>query len=249
MTAESGSGAPRAVTDPSLVIWNVPNVLSSIRLALAWVVFALIELGYFWTAFVLFLVAVGTDWIDGWYARKFNQVTQLGRILDPFCDKVIICGTFIQVAAIMFLTTWPWYLRIMPWMAVVVVSRELLVTALRSAIEAAGGDFSASFAGKLKMLFQCCAVGSALVALAVARVEPTAVAELNAVAQPTAAAVSGGELAPSVAVWTFDLQRVPGWIQVFLCLSIWAALFSTLSSGWDYVGAAIRFAGRPKASE
>lgn len=231
MPAEPSTGAPRASTDPSLVIWNVPNVLSSIRLALAWVVFALIELGYFWTAFVLFLIAVGTDWIDGWYARKFNQVTQLGRILDPFCDKVIICGTFIQVAAIMFLTTWPWYLRIMPWMAVVVVSRELLVTALRSAIEAAGGDFSASFAGKLKMLFQCCAVGAALVALALARVEPTS--------------VGGGEVAASVAVWTFDLQRVPGWIQVFLCLSIWAALFSTLSSGWDYVWAAIRFSRRP----
>jgi len=239
MNAERGAGGSLAPTDPSLVILNVPNVLSSIRLALAWVVFALIELGYFWTAFVLFLIAVGTDWIDGWYARKFNQVTQLGRILDPFCDKVIICGTFIQVAAIMFLTDWPWYLRIMPWMAVVVVARELLVTALRSAIEAAGGDFSASFAGKLKMLLQCCAVGAALVALAVARVEPS---ELLQQTETVAADPTFG------GAWQFDLQRVPGWIQIFLGLSIWAALLSTISSGWDYVWAAIRFSRRAGAA-
>jgi CDP-diacylglycerol--glycerol-3-phosphate 3-phosphatidyltransferase len=213
--------------EPSLVVWNVPNVLSSIRLVMAWVVFVLIEAGAFWTAFVLFVVAVGTDWVDGWYARKFNQVTQLGRILDPFCDKVIICGTFIQVAAIMLLTGWPWYLRIMPWMAVVVVARELLVTALRSAIEAAGGDFSASFAGKLKMLFQCFAVGSALVALALAN---------------TAVGDTAIDTRPANAVgWSFDLGKVPIWLQILMALSTWAAVWSTVSSGWDYVGAALRF--------
>jgi CDP-diacylglycerol---glycerol-3-phosphate 3-phosphatidyltransferase len=242
MPADPNSVATDVAGDPSLKIWNVPNVLSSIRLAMAWVVFALIEMGYFWTAFVLFLIAVGTDWIDGWYARKFNQVTQLGRILDPFCDKVIICGTFIQVAAIMFLTTWPWYLRIMPWMAVVVVSRELLVTALRSAIEAAGGDFSASFAGKLKMLLQCCAVGGALVALAVARVEPSEMVNATGALTSVVADPSADQ------AWRFDLQRVPGWIQIFLCVSIWAALVSTISSGWDYVWAAIRFSRRPQAT-
>lgn len=221
-------------SDPSLVVWNVPNVLSSIRLIMAWVVFVLIEMGWFWTAFVLFVIAVATDWVDGWYARRFNQVTQLGRILDPFCDKIIICGAFIQVAAIMLLTGWPWYLRLMPWMAVVVVARELLVTALRSAIEAAGGDFSASFAGKLKMLFQCVAVGSALVALALASSPDATLAGPSDVAAP--AATSGG---PG---WNFDLAKVPLWIQVVMGLSIWAAIGSTLSSGWDYVGAAIRFA-------
>lgn len=216
------------VPDPSLVVWNVPNVLSSVRLVMAWVVFVLIEMGAFWTAFVLFVIAVATDWVDGWYARKFNQVTQLGRILDPFCDKIIICGAFIQVSAIMLLTGWPWYLRIMPWMAVVVVARELLVTALRSAIEAAGGDFSASFAGKLKMLFQCVAVGSALVALALAS-SP----EVVAVADGNTAAKGG---------WSFELAKVPLWVQVVMGLSLWAAIWSTISSGWDYVGAAIRFA-------
>lgn len=205
--------------DPSLTIWNVPNTLSSIRLAMAWVVFGMIEVGYFWPAFILFVIAVGTDWFDGWYARKYNQVTQLGRVLDPFCDKVIICGTFIQVAAIMFATDWPWYFRIMPWMAVVVVARELLVTALRSAIEAAGGDFSASFAGKLKMLFQCFAVGSCLVALALSGV--------------------GDEVTGSV---THDIALVPLWVKIVIVFSVWASVYSTISSGWDYVIAAAKFA-------
>ncbi len=224
---EKLSSANRAEQDPSLVVWNVPNILSSIRLVMAWFVFAMIETGWLWVALVLFVIAVGTDWFDGWYARKFNQVTQLGRILDPFCDKVIICGTFILVAALMFATDWPWYLRIMPWMAVVVVARELLVTALRSAIEAAGGDFSASFAGKLKMLFQCFAVGSALVALALAD-------------QGTVA--NSGDVAGARV--RFDLTQVPTWLQVVMGISIWASVISTVSSGWDYVQAAIRFSRR-----
>ncbi len=151
-------------------VWNVPNQLSAARLLLSFVVFALIPLGvysptYYWAALVVFVIAAGTDWVDGWYARKFDQVTQLGRILDPFCDKIIICGAFISIAVAMR-DHFPWYATIAGWMAVVVVGRELLVTALRSFIEQSGGDFSAKMAGKLKMVFQCVAVGACLVALA-----------------------------------------------------------------------------------
>ena len=48
---------------------------------------------------MLFVIAAGTDWLDGYYARKYGQVTTLGRILDPFADKVIVCGTFIFLVA------------------------------------------------------------------------------------------------------------------------------------------------------
>ena len=48
---------------------------------------------------MLFIIAAGTDWLDGYYARKYSQVTTLGRILDPFADKVIVCGTFIFLVA------------------------------------------------------------------------------------------------------------------------------------------------------
>ena len=128
---------------------------------------------FYWAAFVVFIIAAGTDWIDGWYARKYNLVTQLGRVLDPFCDKILICGAYILIAVEMD-PLFPWYAKIAGWMAVVVVGRELLVTVLRSMIEGAGGDFSAKMAGKLKMWFQCIAVGACLVALALLQDDPAA---------------------------------------------------------------------------
>ncbi len=150
---------------PNDEIFNVPNKISAARLVLSFVFFALLPMKLYWAAFVVFLIAAGTDWVDGWYARKYDMVTKLGRVLDPFCDKILICGAYILLAVEMN-SGFPWYARIAGWMAVVVVGRELLVTVLRSMIEGAGGDFSAKMAGKLKMWFQCIAVGACLVGLA-----------------------------------------------------------------------------------
>ena len=153
--------------------FKVPNQLSMARLALSVAVFVLIPLQFYWIALIVFVIAAGTDWVDGWYARKYDQVTQLGRILDPFCDKILICGTYILLAVEMAsVASLPWYSVIAGWMAVVVVGRELLVTVIRSLIEGSGGDFSAKMAGKLKMWFQCIAVGAALLALALKKQAP-----------------------------------------------------------------------------
>ena len=139
---------------------NLPNQLTSLRLILSVVLFAFVVWEYYITGLVLFIIAAGTDWLDGYYARKYAQVTTLGRILDPFADKVIVCGTFIFLVAIPRMAEVPWGLR--AWMVVVVVGRELLVTALRSFIEERGSDFSAQMSGKLKMVFQCLAAGVCL---------------------------------------------------------------------------------------
>lgn len=142
----------------STQVINVPNVLTAMRLVLAIVVFAMIGTGYYTAALITFVIAAGTDWVDGYWARKYNQVTQLGRIFDPFVDKIIICGTFT------FLCAAPG--SGMPaWVVVVVFGREMLVTSLRSALEQRGVDFSASWSGKLKMGFQCAAVIASLLAL------------------------------------------------------------------------------------
>ena len=111
----------------------------------------------------MFVIAAGTDWLDGYFARKYGQVTTLGRILDPFADKVIVCGTFIFLAAIPAIRDGRWgFWGLQPWMVVVIVGRELLVTALRSFIEERGSDFSAKMSGKLKMVLQCVAAGVCL---------------------------------------------------------------------------------------
>ena len=140
-------------------IFNVPNQLTALRLLLSVVLFVLIALEYFLGAALVFSVAAGTDWLDGYWARKYGQVTNLGRILDPFVDKIVICGTFIFLVAVPAS-------GVRAWMAVVIVGRELLVTALRSYLEGEGADFSASMSGKLKMVLQCLAAILSLLALA-----------------------------------------------------------------------------------
>ena len=139
-----------------------------LRLVLSIVVFVLVPLELYIPALIIFAVAAGTDWVDGYYARKYDQVTQLGRILDPFCDKIIICGSYILLSVQMRdiqAESLGLSVQIAGWMAVVVVGRELLVTALRGFIEQHGGDFSAKFSGKLKMVFQCAAVIGSLAVL------------------------------------------------------------------------------------
>ena len=142
---------------PNRVV-NVPNQLTALRLVLSVVVFVLIACRFYLPATVVFLIAASTDWIDGYWARRYGQVTKVGRVFDPFVDKIIICGAFILLVA-------EPRSGIQGWMAVVVVGREMLVTALRSFIEQSGGDFSAQMAGKLKMVFQCAAVVAGLLVL------------------------------------------------------------------------------------
>lgn len=132
-------------------VWNVPNALSLARLALAIVVCGLIEFHTYNVALVCFSIAAGTDWVDGWYARKYQQVTKLGRILDPFVDKVIIIGTMIGLCA-------QPDTGLDSWMVTIVAGRELLVTSLRGLVEGSGGDFSAKQLGKWKMVLQCAAI-------------------------------------------------------------------------------------------
>ena len=162
MGGNSNDGVQEQTADLNVIV-NVPNSLSAIRLVISFVVCGLIAADVYLVALILFVIAAGTDWIDGWWARKYNQVTKLGRILDPFCDKILICGTFILLATKMDSVSWLY--AISGVVAVVVVGRELLVTALRSAIEGSGGDFSAKYAAKLKMLFQCLAAGAGLLFL------------------------------------------------------------------------------------
>ncbi len=152
--ANNEAKAPR----PALL--NVPNQLTCLRLVLAVIVFCLIPYEHYLTCMALFLLAAASDWLDGWYARKYGVVTVLGRILDPFADKVVICGTFIVLLAEPGMAEIPYGLR--AWMVVVIVGRELLVTALRGFIEQQGTDFSAKWSGKLKMGFQCGAAAGAL---------------------------------------------------------------------------------------
>ncbi len=143
---------------PSTSNLNVPNALSVVRLALAIAVCILVELHCFLPGLVCFVIAASTDFLDGWWARKYQQVTKLGRILDPFVDKTIICGAMIALVGV------PGS-GLAAWVATLVTCRELLVTSLRGMVEGAGGDFSAKQLGKWKMVAQCGAIISILLCL------------------------------------------------------------------------------------
>lgn len=138
---------------------NLPNLITAIRLVASFVLFVLIDWGNWWiTCAILFVLAASTDFLDGYFARKWNQITQLGRIMDPFVDKIIVCGTFI------FLTPHP-DSGVCGWVTFIVIAREMFVTGLRSILEKAGTDFSAQFSGKLKMVIQSATVPLCLLSL------------------------------------------------------------------------------------
>jgi CDP-diacylglycerol--glycerol-3-phosphate 3-phosphatidyltransferase len=114
--------------------------------------------------FWIYLVAAFTDIIDGYLARRQKQVTSFGRITDPFADKILICGAFCLLAGPSFYD--PQQARqvtdVHPWMVVVIIGRELLVSSLRGFSEGQGTSFAASFYGKVKMVTQAIAVGVVL---------------------------------------------------------------------------------------
>jgi len=112
----------------------------------------------FWglVAVILFIVAALTDVLDGWLARRWQVVSVFGRIMDPFCDKVLVLGAFVFLVGPAFIASdgGGSLSGLAPWMVVTILGRELLVTSLRGVLESMGVDFSADVSGKIKMLAQ-----------------------------------------------------------------------------------------------
>jgi len=142
---------------------TLPNTITVGRLVLSVVFFAVIsgvactpgeDPSRAWWAVWIFIVAAVTDVLDGYLARKWKVVSPFGRILDPVVDKILVIG------GLVFLVSPPFVggSGVLPWMVVVVIGRELLVTSVRAVIEADGTPFGADWGGKIKMLVQCVAV-------------------------------------------------------------------------------------------
>lgn len=157
--------APGPASAPAF--WNVPNSLSLARLVLAAAVFGLIAYGYYLGAMVAFALASLSDVLDGYFARLLDQVSPIGRQLDPLVDKVIVVGALIYLVPIPGT-------GLAPWMVVVIVTRELVVQAIRSMVEGRGIAFGARGSGKLKTFFQCLCVGGILLTLGLGPSSPTA---------------------------------------------------------------------------
>jgi CDP-diacylglycerol---glycerol-3-phosphate 3-phosphatidyltransferase len=130
---------------------NPANVITLIRIlavpAVVWLLFGPggkeISAARSAMAFTLFVFASVTDLFDGYIARRYGMVTSLGKLLDPLADKLLLCAAIIMLIPAG---------RVPAWMVVIVVAREIGVTALRGAASSEGLVIAASSLGKAKTL-------------------------------------------------------------------------------------------------
>ncbi len=139
--------------------WNLPNTITVVRTAVVPVLvgFPLYSgaAGSRVVAWLFILAAVG-DLVDGWLARRGQQVTKIGKLLDPLADKLLVATALIVLVSMG---------RIPPlfvWMVVVIVGRELAVTGLRGLASAEGQVMAAGTLGKAKTTLQNIAIGALL---------------------------------------------------------------------------------------
>jgi len=133
-------------------IWNIPNILTMMRIAAIPLMTLLLMSGSretcFWAA-ALFSAASFTDWLDGYLARRMGIVTVFGKFLDPIADKLIVMAALIMIIP---------FGRVPAWMVLVILSREIIITGLRGIASSEGIVIAASDLGKFKTIFQIVAI-------------------------------------------------------------------------------------------
>jgi CDP-diacylglycerol--glycerol-3-phosphate 3-phosphatidyltransferase len=154
-------GAVSSAAEPGPIarekFWNLPNTITVVRVG---VVPILLLLPWFpdrsnssligWC----FTIAAFSDLLDGWLARRGQQVTRIGKLLDPLADKLIVSTALIVLVATGRIPLWA------IWMVVVIVGRELAVTGLRGLASSQGQVMAASGYGKIKTFTQNVAIGA-----------------------------------------------------------------------------------------
>jgi CDP-diacylglycerol--glycerol-3-phosphate 3-phosphatidyltransferase len=145
---EKKDGAGNRIFVAGRTPMNLPNLITLLRIFLI-PVFILVFLTptdpRSMAAAVIFLIASLTDLMDGYLARRWGQVTKLGKFLDPIADK------FLVLAALILLVD---FHRVSSWIAIVIIGRELAVTGLRAIASSSGVVIAADDAGKYKMAIQ-----------------------------------------------------------------------------------------------
>lgn len=156
-----------AAEQPNVNIWNVPNVLTTMRVIMI-IPFVIVLLGgnagWFgdgmfvpsMVALGIFVVACITDFLDGRIARKYHLVTNFGKFMDPLADKVLVSSGLICMVAME---------RIPAWVVIIIMAREFIISGFRLVASDAGIVIAASYWGKFKTTFQMILVVMAIVDL------------------------------------------------------------------------------------
>jgi CDP-diacylglycerol--glycerol-3-phosphate 3-phosphatidyltransferase len=135
---------------------NLPNKISVFRMCLIPVFVVFYYLTYAFAPYVavlVFVLAALTDFLDGYIARKYNMVTDLGKLLDPMADKVLVCTALFAVVSTNVLHTC-WSLILLAAGSSLILARELLISAVRQIAAAKNVVIQANGLGKLKTITQ-----------------------------------------------------------------------------------------------
>lgn len=143
-------------------IVNLPNSITAVRFVLAAVLAVMLMLpqtvsfGFF--TFLVFAIAAGTDWIDGYFARRYQSETILGRLMDPLADKVLVATALIMLIPLH---------RVPAWLVLVILCREIIITGLRGIAASSGIVVAASGLGKIKSIIQYIGIGTLIFPLGI----------------------------------------------------------------------------------
>lgn len=221
LTASTPDGSPAHASPPGPAKSQIPNLLTLLRLALAALFFVTLNLyrypygpdGAILAAVAVFIFAAITDWLDGFLARRWQSESVFGRIMDPFCDKVLVIGAFIYLAGPRMVIPeavdrGAWFTMasgVYPWMVAIILARELLVTGIRGEMESRGIEFGAKLWGKLKTILQLVAVPVVL-----------------------------------LIVWQHPTAEGHGWMAILRDVLVYVTVGVTVLSGLPYITSAIR---------
>ncbi len=220
------------------MIWNIPNILTIIRLlaapALA-IGFVVLPRGFAdWFALILFVGAALTDYVDGYLARKWNQTSKFGAMLDPIADKAMVV-----IALMVLVGLWTMQaLVLIP--AAIIVFREVFVSGLREFLGADAGKLAVTKLAKWKTTAQMVAIATLL---AQGLFEHYAWALSYGMDEATLAAVLNGEIGDIHGLRMLRFGAVYGaYLGIAL---IWVASVLTLLTGYDYFRKAMPFLKEP----
>ena len=180
-------------------IWNLPNSLTLFRIFL--VPFLVVVLltkftGREFVGLAIFLVAALTDFFDGWVARRRNQTTRLGALLDPIADKLLTSAAFISLVEMD-----PEHVP--AWMVVVIIGREFAVSGLRTIAAQQGFTIAASPLGKGKMISQVIAISLLILGFELDRVGAFV-------------GIAGLRLSGTIALWGVVLFAIASGVDYFV---------------------------------
>lgn len=128
---------------------NLPNKLTIARVIMVPFFIVLYMMDYTLLAFIIFVVAAFTDLLDGHIARKYNLITNFGKIMDPLADKILVYSAFCCMVENGLIPA---------WMLIVILSREFIVGGMRTVAASEGIVVAAGMSGKIKTVLQMIAV-------------------------------------------------------------------------------------------